>query len=389
MNNGFLRVFYTEWRKFFSNPKKMFWVLAMPLLIFLFFGNLLKTGVPHDMPIAVIDYDQSSLSRNLIQDIEATATMQISNVVETMSQAEKLLQRGDVYAFVLIPQNFEKQIYRGEGSEAICYTNNQFMLPSGLIQKSFLETVGEFSAHLNVGKRMKKGQYIQAALADIQNVRVDSHVLYNPYTNYSYYLNLAIIPMMFQVLIVIISIYVLGLVLKRGKGKKLYKLGNHSVFNVVLGKLLPYTILFVLMAWVMDIYLFDYIGIPSNAKNGEIFMILFLFILVCQSIAIFFVAFSPNLRSALTYGGGYSALAFSFSGYTFPMDGLPTLMQWVAKVFPFTHFLDSYVNISIRNFHMSHSLNSLLALSAFMGLGIVALPQLAKRLKKGGYEKAI
>lgn len=389
MNSGFLRVFYTEWRKFFSNPKKMFWVLAMPLLIFLFFGTLLRTGTPHDLPIAAIDYNQSPLSRKLLQQLDATPTIQISQIVATPKQAKTLLQRGDVYAFVVIPQDFSRQIYRGYGSKAICYTNNQFALPSGLIQKSFHAVVGQFSAKINADKRMKKGQSAHAALTDIQSIRIDAHVLYNPYTNYSYYLNLAILPMMFQVLVMIISIYVLGLVLKRKKGLKLYKLGKKSTLNVVLGKLLPYTILFIFMAWVMDIYLFDYIGIPSKAKNGDIFFILLLLILVYQVMAIFFVAFSPNLRSALTYGGGYSALAFSFSGYTFPMDGLPKFMQWAAQTFPFTHFLDAYINTSIRNFPLSESSNSLLALSAFLGLSLVALPRLKKLLKKGGYEKAI
>lgn len=386
MNNGFLRVFFIEWRKFFSNPKKMLWVLGVPLLIFLFFGSLLKKGVPQNLPVAVVDYSQTPLSRDLLQKINATPTIHFSKRLSHLKEAQPFLQRGDIYAVIVVPSDFEESVYTKAGGQVICYTNNQFVLPAGLIQKDFIATVQTFSAKININSRLQKGETLATARANIQSIHIDNHTLFNPYTNYNYYLNLALLPMMFQVLVMIISIYILGLVLKKQKGQKLYKLGLQKPSYIVLGKLLPYTLIFVFLAWVMDVYLFHYIGVPAETKSGEIFLIFVLLILVYQSLALFFVSFAPNLRSALTYGGGFSALAFSFSGYTFPMDGLPLPMQWMAQTFPFTHFLKSYINTSIRHFPLSESYGSLLALVSFFLFGIIAIPRFHQLLKKGGYE---
>lgn len=96
--------------------------------------------------------------------------------------------------------------------------------------------------------------------------------------------------------------------------------------------------------------------------------------------------FSKDLRSALTFGGGFSALAFSFSAYTFPMEGIPVPMQVLAQVFPFTHFLKAYVNTAVRGLSVLESFPQLLALLAFVLVGVVSAFKFHKLLKNNGYE---
>ena len=105
-----------------------------------------------------------------------------------------------------------------------------------------------------------------------------------------------------------------------------------------------------------------------------------------QIIAITLVSLLPNFRSALTIGSGFTAIAFSFAAYTFPMEGLPKSMQYLAQIFPYAHFMKYYVNRAIKGIPVEMTWQPLLALLLFGLLLIVAYPMFVKKIKSGGYE---
>lgn len=385
MYNGFFAIFRKEWKTFLGSSRLLFWVWGLPLLIFLFLGWLFGYGVAQNLPVAITDYDQSTLSRQITRYIEATPTIKFTHHCTDELEAKYLLQRADVYGYVVIPKGFEKEIYKGESPKVICYLNNQFILPAGLIQKDFLAGSSTFSAGIHLDKQQKKGKTLGVALSTLQSVKTDLHLLYNPYTNYNYYLNFALLPMMFQLIVMVISIYTLGLVMKKRKARKLYELGNKNMWSVVFGKLLPYTISFSFVGLLMNIYLFRWVGIPTQTSLLISFSITALLVFATQSLAIGFVALSKDLRSAMSYGGGFSALGFSFSAYTFPMEGLPKSMEWLAQLFPYTHFMKLYVNTALKNLSIQYSLYNVYWLLGMCLLGGVLSISLRKLMLNNGY----
>lgn len=387
---GFYTIFLSEWKLILTKPNRIFMVWVFPILIFAFFGYLFHKDLPENLPVAVTDYDQSPLSRQLLRMLDATSIMQIVEHTESPKAIERKLRTGQIYAYIIIPSDFEKNILQGKANKAICYTNGQFLLPSGFIGSSFMTTVGMFSAGINLNKRLKKGESSYEALATIQSIRSDAHLLYNPYKNYNYFLNLGFIPMLFQMVVMVVSIFSLGIMFKKQQAHMLYEKAGKNAWALLLGKMLPYTILFLFLAIAMDVFLFKVIGIPS--KPDYAFMTVFislLLVLVYQTLAISFVSFSSDLRSALTFGGGFSALAFSFSGYTFPIEGMPTLMRGIAQLFPFTHFLESYVNTAIRGLSITYSAGNMVAFVLFFCTIWVAYPKFVKLIKQNGYAKII
>ncbi len=382
---AFFRVFLYESKKLLHSPLRMVWVLGVPLFFFMFLSFLFGDGAMRDVPIAVCDLDQTTTSRAFLRDLEAAPSVQIAEYVQEPAQGQLYLQRGDYYALVIIPGGFEKDVYKGTPTKAICYTNNQFLLPANFIQKDFLKTVTDFSSRLTVNKRLKAGQITGQANNAVERISLDTHVLYNPYTNYSYYLNLGLFPMMFQIVVMMFTAYIPGLVLKRKRGLHLYNLGEGKALSIVAGKLLPYTIVFSFVTWLMDVYLFDLLGIPSKGTFIEGFVLSVFFVLAAQFLGFSISAVSPNLRSAVTYGGGFAALAFSFSGYTFPIDGIPPLMKIGVELFPFTHFLHAYIDIAIKGHDLIWTWPHLAALVGYILLGLLCLPIYMKRLQKNEY----
>ncbi len=382
---AFLRVFLHESKKLLHSPLRMVWVLVVPLFFFVFLSRLFGDGAMRDIPVSVCDLDQTASSRALLRELEAAPSIHIAQYVTEPAEGQLYLKRGDYYAFIVIPRGFEKDIYKAKPTQAICYTNNQFLLPANFIQKDFFETIIQFSSDLTVDKRMKNGQIPDQAIGAVKKIELDAHVLYNPYTNYSYYLNLGLFPMMFQIVVMMFTAYIPGLVLKRKRGLHLYNMGEGKALSIVIGKLLPYTIVFSLVTWLMDVYLFDLLGVPSKGTFIEGFVLSIFFILAAQFLGFAISAVSPNLRSAVTYGGGFAALAFSFSGYTFPIDGIPLLMKIGVELFPFTHFLHAYIDIAIKGHDLIWTWPHLAALVGYILLGLLTLPIYMKRLQKNEY----
>ncbi len=385
MSNGFINVFIYETKKLFSNRRLMFWVFGMPLIIFLFWGSMFHAGVPRNLPVAVIDYDNSSLSRTLMRNLDASPAIKISSYPLNLQKAKQQLQKSESYAIIVIPDNFERDIYKGIVPDVICYTNTEYMLPASLIQRDFSTAVATLSAGIGIKKRMGKGESKLRAYNSVVPIGTSTHILYNPYTSYSTYLNLAMFPMLFQMLVTIISIYVLGLMMKRHTALKVYKMSGENTWLLLFGKLMPYTLLFIGMGWVMNMFLFKYIGIPTEANMLQLMIITTLLILANQALAIFNVAFFGSLRLALTMGGGFAAIAFSFSGYTFPTAGFPEPIKYIANIFPFTPFLKCYINTAVRGFAFSYSAVYYWQMLAYILFGILSVPKIKKVILQNGF----
>lgn len=383
--SAFFKVFSRESRKLLHSPGRLFWVLGVPLLLFAFLSYLFSNEVVHNNAVVVCDYDQSHTSRDFLRKLEAAPAIRITHSVGSLAEAQVCLQRAEAYAAIIVPTDFEKMIEKGQSAQAICYLNTQYLLPSNFIYKDFMKTVIAFSADIATHRRMKAGALPRQALGAVEKIHLDAHTLFNPYTNYNYYLNLSLFPMMFHILVMMFTAYIVGLVLKRERGLFLYELGEGNALAIVAGKLLPYTLVFIFVAWLMDVYFFKFLDIPFKGTFIEAFVLTTFFVLAAQFAGFLISAFAPNLRSAVTFGGGFAAIAFSFSGYTFPLDSMPPLMQVVAQFFPFTHYMLSYIDIAIKGHDLTWVLPHLLALMGYVLLGFLALPQYMKRLQNNKY----
>lgn len=83
-----------------------------------------------------------------------------------------------------------------------------------------------------------------------------------------------------------------------------------------------------------------------------------------------------NLRLSLSIGGGYSVLAFTFSGLTFPIMAMSKPMQWFCCIFPFTFYTDIMVDQALRGAPAIYSLPDMGIIALFIILPLLCLPRL-------------
>ena len=133
-----------------------------------------------------------------------------------------------------------------------------------------------------------------------------------------------------------------------------------------------------LISLVMLVINFKIVGTPLNGSLAVILAGTLLFILSYQSISVLIVSLLANLRLSLSIGGGYSVLAFTFSGLTFPIMAMWEPMQWVSKIFPFTFYTDIFVDQMLRGAPWVYSLPDLGYMMLFIVLPLLCLPRLQK-----------
>ena len=168
--------------------------------------------------------------------------------------------------------------------------------------------------------------------------------------------------MFFQIFVMLTTIYCFGSDLKYNKGDKLYNIAKGNLASIILGKVLPYSVWFLLVGILTLFSMYVWQDFPFFGSKITVLVSLLLLIFANQSYALFFISISNSFREALTIGSGFAAISLSFSGITFPIFGMPKVLQWLSQIFPFTHFFDLLLDQSQRGFPVFYSYKSIIAL---------------------------
>ena len=387
MKNKLLTIFFGEWVRIFSTPRLLIVLFGVPLFIFAYYASLMNQGVPTKLPVAILDQDKTPLSRQLGLMFQASATIDLAYYVNDELEGEKLVKKNDAYAFIIIPRHFQKNILKGNYTTVSCSYNGQYLLSGAIILKDFQTVAQTFLAGVVLETLEQKGLSERQALGSILPINTDIHVLYNPYTSYSYYLNIAFMPMALQIMVMIMSVYTFGLVLKQKKGQELLAQAGGNVYVAILGKILPYTIIFFTLGFLMNCLLYYKIGTPLKASFIGVNVIFFVFVVVCQCLALFIASITTSFRTALTIGGDYAALAFSFAGYTFPALAMNKFVQYLCFIFPYTSYMRFIVDYATRGITFNAAQKGyIIAFAIFAVFGVIGIPLYHKKLKKGHYD---
>jgi ABC-2 type transport system permease protein len=365
-----------EWRRISNTWPFLFVTFVGPLFAFFLVTWVFSSNVPRDMPVAVVDMDHTSTSRLLARMTDATSIAAVNRSFVSLEEAHNAMDKGLLDAILYIPDGTEKDIIRGQSASVALYLNNANVVKGGLLNSGIRKALGTFSAGVKLRQQFNKGLNSNQAMAKVMPIQLRSILLFNPYISYSYYLTAGLLPVMLIVFILLGTIYSVGTELLRGTGPHWLYTARGSMMYALIGKLLPFTIIYFAMALFMNFILFGRMGMPLRG-NYLLFMFSELLLILCyQFLAIFLVGLTGNLRLSLSLGSGYSMLALTYSGLTFPAIGMPIIGQILTYVFPYTFWLKILMGQSLRGEPTINMLAPMFALILFMGLGLALIPRL-------------
>ena len=373
---GIIAVSIREMSRIRSRVIYLFILLILPIASFGLILSMFSAATPRNLPVAVLDNDFSALSRNLIRTINALPSIEVTEHVRSASQGKELMVQGKIFALIIIPKDFQNDVSRLRAPKVINYYNNQYLLIGGTIYKDIASAVRTLSIKANIQTRLKKGEVLQQAKVHAQPIEIQTHFMYNPNTNYLYYLAGSLLPTMLHLFVLLSTIYCFGIELKESTMADLFSTSGESIFRMIIGKLIPYFAVFAILAVFMNSIMFRYMGFPLRGNIPLVFTSTGLLIIAYQAVGIFFVAVTGHLRLALMGASFYASTAYTFIGMTFPIIAFPLPAKIWAYTLPLTHFMRIFIEQTIMGVSSRSSITPILILIAFAMLPLLVYPRI-------------
>lgn len=351
-------------------------MLATAVFFLTFFGK----GMPEDIPIGVVDRDNSSTSRNFVQQLDAT---QLGRVVSfgSIAEARREMETGRISAYVVIPEHFDEDVQAFRCPKMGVYVNAMNPVIGGALSyKDLLFMVNLTNGAVQREVLRAKGVSENEVMARIQPMVIDAHNIGNAPTSYAYYLCNMILTGVLAMSIMLVVSYALASELKYGTSRQLLELGGHSAPLAVFAKLIPYTVLFTVLGTVLQLCLFGPLHYPLKGSIWAMVLAMLLLVLAYEAIAVFVVSMVPTLRLSVCISALYSVLGFSFAGFTLPISSLPLALQGLSWLYPLRFYYKFYVQQALFGTGFAGWWASAVALLVFL-----LIPLLGIRRLEGAY----
>ena len=312
----------------------------------IFYLTFLSGGLPHDIPIGVVDEDCSSTSRNFCRQLDAT---QLGEVVyyDSFAAAREDMVSGKISSVCLIPEGLNEDVQAFRQPKITFYVNGLYFVSGALAWKDLLTMVNMANGAVQREMLRAKGYNDSQILGMIRPIDIDTHQIGNVTTSYNYYLSGLLLPGILEMIVILVLIYSLGAELKFGTSRHLMDTSGHSIVNAISGKLLVWTVIFSVIGFILVMLLYHQLHFPMNGKIFDMFIPMLLLVLASEAIGIFIIEMVPVPRLALSIGALYSVLGFSLAGFTLPLEAMPPYIQGLAVMFPLRHYYLFYVQEAI------------------------------------------
>ena len=366
------KIFIREVLRLKSRPSAWVLVLVIPTLIFFYLGSIYKQGAIEQVNIAVKNEDQSKLSRTIIQNIEASPKLNIVKFLNSNDNFESVfIDNPEIKGIYLIPKDFEKNIYRGNQSKLIVYTNSSNIVYGNLLYKEAATFINTVSAGINLKMFQAKGIPYKKAIKMVMPIKVITKPLFNPYYNYLFYLIPGIATALLQMIVFFMAARSINSEHTNKTYNELYQLSGQSIFNIIFGKLITYTLIGFLVGLVIFSVIYPLFGIPLSENTLFFMVIIFIFSLVNTMLGLMISAIFKDEAIAMDMSFVYNSPAFVFSGFTFPMMAMPAFESWYAQLIPYTHFLKAFIKGFEMNTPFHYLYPQIINLSLFFLFGYI------------------
>ena len=373
-----------EWKRILGRPIYLFSSVFVMIFCYIFFLSIFNDGMPRSLPIGVVDLDHSYVSRTFVRNMDAVPNVHVVKQYVDYGEARDAMQRGDIYAFYTLDKGFGRKLMSSQQPDFSFYVNEAYIVAGSLTYKELI-----YMSNLGIAFVQKKmlelrGEEVidKEILATVQPISNDSHMIANPYVNYGVYLLNMLLPGIMQMLILLMTVFTIGFEMKMNTTSNLMETANKSMLAALLGKLLPYTLLFSILGIGGNLVLYKFMHFPMNGSLLRYSFSTVLFVMAYQAIGVMFIGLLPSLREALSLVAVYAILGVSFTGFTFPIEAMPRGVQVFQHLFPTRYYFKIYVAEALNGAPIRYSLIYFAVMAAFMLLPFLTYMRLSNAIMK-------
>lgn len=384
--NDLLNVFRRELQRMTSRHIYFVACVVLPLFSLIFMATIFGNGQMQNLPVGVVDGDNTSLSRNIIRMVDATPELAVTHHYANEMEAQNAIKKKEIYGFLLIPTGFSQKTGNNEASSLGYYYHNAMLGVGGELHSTFETLLEEISVTPIVTEAIGLGESESTITSFLMPVSERELPAYNKTRNYAIYLTQPFFFVLLQILLLLVTTYALGSESKFGTSDEWLDVAQGNIGIAILGKLLPYTTIFIIMGIFANTVFFGWMKMPIPCSLWIMNGVTILFILATQALALFLYSIFPALSLIISVVSMVGSLGATLSGVTFPVEFMDTPVYWASFLFPVRHFMEVVQSLLYLNGNFGDYWTNLVALLVFLLLPLLLLPRLKNVLNTHQYD---
>jgi len=354
----FIAFVQKEFYHILRDKRTLLVLFGMPVAQILLFGFALSNEVKNTT-VVLLDQSRDAMSKQLVDEIQASKYFDLVQEIDHPGEIDQILKRGDAKMGIIIPTDFANQL---------AHTNNA--------------TIQLITDGTNPNLATTFVNYLSAIVQDFQNrvfqydrlpyeVKVTTRMLYNPQLvgAYNY------VPGVIALILALVCTMMTSVSIVKEK-----ELGNMEILlvspmhplMVIFSKAIPYLVLSLLILTTILILSVTILGVPIRGNLLLLYGISFLFIITMLALGLVISSITDSQQVAMLVSlMGMLLPTLLFSGFMFPIENMPTILQYISNIVPAKWYFYSIQSVMIKGLGIASLTKEIFILIGFVILFLV------------------
>lgn len=338
-------VWMQEMRIVLKDEGVLTFLVLVPLLYPLLYSWIYNNEVVREVPVAVVDMSDSSLSRKFIREYDASPDAYVAYRCGDMKEARDLVEKQVVHGVLYIPADFSDDINKMSQTTVSVYCDMSLMLT----YKAIYSTATAVAAKINSGIQVAlSGNYTEREdEIVVRPLAVDEVQIFNTTGGYGNFIIPGVLMLILQ------QTLLLGIGLAAGTAREKNKYGmemsvnnSNRLIRVVMGKTMCYLMIYAVLSAYITLVVPGIFGFTSLVHAADLFMLLVPYLLACiffgMSVS-YFVRYRENVMLLVVFT---SVPLLFLAGVSWPQSNIPGVWQGVSWLFPSTFGVRAFIRMN-------------------------------------------
>lgn len=342
-----LYIWREELKQVIKDEGVLMFLVIVPLGYPLLYSWIYNNESLHETPVVVVDQSHSALSRQFINDCDASSDVHIAYYAEDLDEARSLVSRQLVRGIFFIPSDFATRVSRGEQGTISVYCDMSLMLAYKAVYQTAMVEAGRLGAGLNI---KKSGNYTKREDAiTAQPLAVDDVTMFNPSGGYGSCVLPAVLMLILQQAIALGIGMAAGTARERNHNGQLIPTDDphyRGAYRIVWGKALCYGMIGAVAAAYLSMAVPCMFSFPQLANGWTLLAMLLPYTMA----SVFFgmtvsclVRYRENVMLLMVF---VSVPLLFLTGVSWPQSSIPGAWQGVSWLFPSTFGVRAFIRIN-------------------------------------------
>ncbi|MCF7804683.1 MAG: ABC transporter permease [Candidatus Marinimicrobia bacterium] len=369
MISGTFTIAKKEFIHIIRDPRSLILIMVLPLLMMVLYGYAINMDVKN-VKLGVLDNDHSWASREVIRGFGGTDFFEIFGYYDSRNAIRQAVESGAIKGVLVFPAGFTESVGRGVSPEMQVIIDGSDANTGKIIQTG----VSVILSNVILGSTSAKPFFT-----------METRVWYNPELEGVNF----IVPGLVAVFLMMIATILTSITIAREKetGTMIQlRLSPASASQIIIGKVLPYTVLAFIVGTLMLTFALLYYGVPFHGSPLLLAGLSVAYLLASLSIGLLVSTVAESQQIAMAGGMlGTMLPSILLSGFIFPLRSMPVALQWISTVIPAKYFLEILRGIMLKGNSMIYLWPPLWSLLIFTAIVmVISIARFRRQFKIAG-----